>query len=49
MSEIRALRKPVSSKISFAASSSRARVRAPLLDRGPSWTGDAAVVGPDDT
>src|SRR4051812_18466841 len=35
MSEIRASRKPFSSKISFAADNRRARVRAPLLKRGP--------------
>src|SRR4051812_35173490 len=45
MSEIRASRKPCSSKISFAAVSSRARVRTPLLERGA----DCSSVAGDDT
>src|SRR3954469_9282190 len=35
MSEMRASRKPFSSKVSLAAVTSRARVRAPLVERGP--------------
>ena len=37
MSEMRAVRKPSRSNTSRAASTRRARVRAPLRERGPSW------------
>src|SRR3954471_11821480 len=48
MSEMRASRKPFSSKISLAAVSNRARVRSPLVDRGPTArSGSSAVI--DDT
>src|SRR6187431_1144951 len=41
MSEMRASRNPVSSKTTLAASSRRARVSAPLRERGPAvgWSG----------
>src|SRR5947209_14554882 len=45
MSEMRASRKPFSSKICLAASSRRARVSAPLRDRGPLGLSSSRTVG----
>src|SRR3954451_12316442 len=49
MSEMRASRKPFSSKISLAAVSKRARVRAPLLERGPPAPSGGSSAASDDT
>src|SRR3954453_9200729 len=48
MSEIRASRKPFSSKMSLAAASKRASVRAPLLERGPAARSGGSSAASDD-